>query len=959
MNQTRTKPRQERSLEQILQQFRRRALWIQGAAGGAWAVFTGLCALVVGIWLDLVLQLSPGLRIGVLLAAAGCAGIVFSRRTIRGIAQGAGAWLAARLDDAARTGGQIVSGAELAAASGMYSYSAQPSLTTGLAQLAIDRATRLAGDVRDEVALPAKPVGRSLAALAGTAGAVALLAAFMPRLAATELARFIDPFGDHPPFSTIQFIVEPGDTSVTYGAGLDIHVTVEGTPVDKLELVLLAGKSAEEPGAAHTEASRGEGSVLMFPDQPGEWRASISNVTRPLAYFVRARNARSVHYTIGVITVPRISEIQTRVVPPAYTRQPAYDGPILAAGISGLPGTEVTLTARSNRPLRGGSVTYISRENRREFPLVSSSIGSDSVSGAFPIAGNGRIEVRVVDVAGQASTETWSTPVTELVDEHPFVRVVEPRPVSFATPNAVLPVVASAEDDYGIARLQLFRNLNDSQYLPEMRPVPEPPSRHVFDVTRLPLELYGLEPGDEIKLFARVEDNDPRGGMDGAPPGTTGKGSESSIVVIRIISHEQFEQMQQNREGMETLLAKFREARRRIESLKEDVETLRKRLEEQPADEALSAELREALSQLEERFEKEAEALEKLSRKKHPFPVNPVLNREIEKMRDSVQRLQKRTGDLVDDRQLTREQLQQALEELANELKDDQETLEREAMEPLETLAALARMAGDESRFVELYRRQRDLAQRLESLQKIERADEPSAKARMRDAEEEERRIRLELDQLLNDIEDHAAQLPDDESLDEMRRTAEEFVAAVRESGADDAMIDAETGLAAFSGTRGHAGAKQAADILESFLAKCRNMGADGAPGACRRFRPGLAEAMQQTLQQLMSGMGPGNRSGIGSGMGGYSARNNNVGLYGDFPAGDSTAGLLQGESARKARLRGSGAGEDRRFLQGADEHDAEGDLRAGGANAAAVPLRYRRQVGRYFQRIADELGDK
>ena len=40
----------------------------------------------------------------------------------------------------------------------------------------------------------------------------------------------------------------------------------------------------------------------------------------------------------------------------------------------------------------------------------------------------------------------------------------------------------------------------------------------------LPLSQYGLVPGDEIKLFGRVEDNDPAGP----------NGAESTVVVVRI-----------------------------------------------------------------------------------------------------------------------------------------------------------------------------------------------------------------------------------------------------------------------------------------------------------------------------------------------------------------------------------------------------------------------------------------
>ena len=105
--------------------------------------------------------------------------------------------------------------------------------------------------------------------------------------------------------------------------------------------------------------------------------------------------------------------------------------------------------------------------------------------------------------------------------------------MSLATPTATIPVTLSAEDDYGIASVQLFRSLNDSRPLPMSPRLAAAVSRRLSTTVELPLAAYGLEPGDVIKLFARVEDNDPAGG----------KGSESPVVVLNIVSQQDFDRM--------------------------------------------------------------------------------------------------------------------------------------------------------------------------------------------------------------------------------------------------------------------------------------------------------------------------------------------------------------------------------------------------------------------------------
>ena len=162
--------------------------------------------------------------------------------------------------------------------------------------------------------------------------------------------------------------------------------------------------------------------------------------------------------------------------------------------------------------------------------------------------------------------------------------------MSLATPTAVLPVTLSAEDDCGISRLQLYRSLNDSRPLPFDLPLPPRPSRRLDEPVRLPLDRYGLEPGDVIKLFGRVEDNDPAGA----------KGAESSVVTVRIVSQEEFERMLQTRQGIEAMLSKYYAAQRRMESLAKKMDGLRKKMKKQRGDAKRSEEMRRELERLAE-----------------------------------------------------------------------------------------------------------------------------------------------------------------------------------------------------------------------------------------------------------------------------------------------------------------------------------------------------------------------
>ncbi|MEX0710857.1 MAG: hypothetical protein WD278_00820, partial [Pirellulales bacterium] len=532
-----------------------------------------------------------------------------------------------------------------------------------------------------------------------------------------------------------------------------------------------------------------------FPESDGKWRATIAEVRASGTYYARGHTARSHRFAIQVITVPRISEVRWRVTPPAYTHDGAYEGPMPQGGLAGLPGTQVEVWAKSNRPLSGGSLDIASGSQRERVALSATATASQEVSGRFEIRQAGKFSLNVTDVAGQQARESFRGSITLLSDARPFVRLLEPPGQSLATPTATLPVVISAEDDYGLSRVQLFRSLNDSRPLPLDLPLDAPHVRRCEQGTYLPLSAYGLEPGDVIKLFARVEDNDPAGA----------KGSESTVAVVQIIAHEDYQRMVRAREGMQVFLSKYQQAQRRLESLADEVQGLQKKQKQEAKDPEHAEAQREALARLAKQMQTDAEAIRKSVEQLLPYDLDRSLTKELERLADKLDRLSKEAEQLASQSDLSDEERARRLKELLDELNAEKQDFQEQVTQPLEQLADIYPLLEDEARFVELTRRQRDLAERMAPLKGRDQLDDPALKARMRDLEDEQRRLREELGELLDDIETHAARLPDSPELADLVASALEFADAVRSSGASEAMAAAETGLAQFSGTTAHA----------------------------------------------------------------------------------------------------------------------------------------------------------
>lgn len=925
-------------LNSLIERVRRRYLVVGSMAGLLWAAVAATAVQLTCMWLDLLWELSPQIRV-----VSGVASLLAGLLLLTWIA--ARTWRAARdayaarlLDGAGSFGGAVVSGWELSS-NFTNSRRENETLTAGLADLAVDHATELAVKVPASDAVSSRPARRAGGMFAGIAIIVVALILCIPSLARTQWRRFTNPYGDVPPFSRLQFDVQPGNVEVIYGDGLDVQVTISGPPADRLELVFEVGGQAEV--------------LPMFPEAGDKWRASLARITEPATYYVRADRARSQRYQIDLITVPQIRSVRFQITPPAYTREVVYEGPLPKGGVAGLAGTAVKVWATSNRPLSGGAVNLTLADETKQIDLQPTGTDSDEVSGEFTIQTNGKFELHVTDSDGQPSRQEYAGTITLLTDQRPFVRLLEPRAMSLATPEANLPVAVAAEDDYGIARVQLYRSLNNSRPLPMDLTIEDQPPRRMQEKTYLPLSEYGLSPGDEIKLFARVEDNDPAGA----------KGAESAVATVRIISQEDFERMFRARQGLQVLMSKYQQAQRRMEKLAEEIDQLQRQLDKLPADSPAAKELRDALQKLSDELRQEARSIEETAEHLLPYDLDKNLTDQLQQLAktladaaDSVEGLASKPG-------VSHKELSDELSQLAKRLNNSGKQFKKEATEPLEHLALIYPLLEDESRFVVLAMRQRDLAERMAALKGHDGEDDPDLKVRMRELEEEQRKVREDLSELLSAIETHVERLPDDPQLDQLRETALDFVDAVRGSGVSDVMSDAEGALVEFEGTRAHEKAVEAADILESFLGKCEGMGK--ACKGCLAFNPGLSKGLGNTIEQLLAEaglkMGSGSGFGMGEGVGGgYSARRsnaNNMGLYGGLPAlgpqgsGRGTAELSPGLGSPGSLTGGSNPDDPTLVEAGATGA-------ASGAGQGTIPLRYRQRVGRYLQRLAEELNE-
>ena len=908
--------------------------------------------LVVAMWLDTVVELPAAARWTVtrvgLLATLIAMLVANSWRGMRVTNEK----VAHQIDASIGSGGEVLAGWQLA----HRPVHPNTELTQGLAEMATQRAAERVRSIALGKVVSWKQLRNAAMFLGLVIVAVLTLGAIVPGVAAHQLNRFLYPAEDIPPYTGTFIELELEKPSVLYGQDTFVTASVTFGTVERVTLVVQTDRGTEQ-------------TLPMLAQTDKKWQAVLTRVTEPLSIYARSGSSRSRMQRLDVQLTPQILLAKVTVTPPTYTRGSVYRGPLPDQGLIGLVGTKVEWEVKSNRPLANGKVQVHYRGGESETIELSANEDAkiadegrgNAVNGSMLLSRSGQFELSIVDVDGLSSQDKVAGSITVIQDRRPMVRIVSPQQLSLATPDVKLPVTVAADDDYGISNVTLFRSLNGSPATSIEAEVDGAP--RVQSQWELPLSSFSLVPGDEITLFARTEDNDPAGA----------KGVESAITTIRIISVQQFQEMMIQRKGVDSIQAKYQAARRYFDQLASalrEVEEAQAALKQNPDSAEAAQRLQEKLDAAQKAAEQAEQEVAKLAEQPMPIDVDRELAKRLEQMSKQAGQMAKQISWMKENaKPALNEQAEGMIAKMIELSKETQKKLTDEAIDPLKTMQKIMPLVVDQQRFVQITSQQRDLAGRLASLRGSKKEEAPTQR-RIADLESEQSQLRQELDQLLNDIRQHAEDLPDEPELSDLKKTAVEFAEAVRKSEALSEMASAQKNLLASEFSDAWASADKAAEILESFLSKSDGEGKKACENCKAAFKPGaggakLGNSIDQMLAMMgikpgASGMKPGGQPGMGTGFGaggGYAQRTpgpQNVGMYGSLPMPQSSPSRGRGDS-QSPGYRSSQA-YDSKSGGGADR-DVQGTSEATGQSMNSIPADYRTKVEEYFRNLNDAIG--
>jgi biotin carboxyl carrier protein len=357
-------------------------------------------------------------------------------------------------------------------------------------------------------AVDAAAVKRHVVALAGIVAVAALIVSFGPAYLRHGLSALLVISRSAEAASPYRIDVTPGNAKVPRGADQAIRARLVGFTAKDVGVMMRTS-----PGAPFER-------LPLIPatgnDAAGAFEGMLFHLDKQTEYYVESNGVHSPTFTLAVVDLPTVSQLDLEYRFPAYTGLPPRkvdDGGDVAA----VRGTEVLLHITPTMATPGGRIVL---SDGAALPLTTQ--GDGTLTGSFKVDRQGFYRIQLTGPHGEKVDASPQYTIDVIDDQPPSVRFSKPGRDTQATPVEELFLEARADDDYGIRSLQLSYSVNGgapktiglfgalrqaqggvSSSSPGGKPLTEVTAGHTIY-----LEELGLKPGDFVSYYAKATDND-------------------------------------------------------------------------------------------------------------------------------------------------------------------------------------------------------------------------------------------------------------------------------------------------------------------------------------------------------------------------------------------------------------------------------------------------------------------
>src|SRR5262245_61441373 len=381
----------------------------------------------------------------------------------------------------------IISAVEATANGGSPDHS--PRLVEKLVERAIEQCREVErGSVVDRAATK-----RHTISLAAIAAITALIVALGPAYLRQGLSALLIISRSAEAASPYSIEVTPGSAKVPRGADQAIRAK-------------LVGFSAKDAAVLmRTSASAPFERVPLVPaagNEPGTFEGMLFHLDKQTDYYVESNGVISKTFTLAVVDLPTVKQLDLEYVFPSYTGLPPRkvdDGGDVAA----IKGTEVRLRITPTMAAPSGRILL---NDGASAPLTTQNDGT--LTGSFRIDRQGFYRIELTGPHAEKVDASPQYTIDVIDDQAPAVHFTKPGRDTQATPVEELFLEARADDDYGVKSLQLFYSVNGGaqkniNLFSGGKPLNEVSAGHTIY-----LEELGLKPGDFVSYYAKATDTD-------------------------------------------------------------------------------------------------------------------------------------------------------------------------------------------------------------------------------------------------------------------------------------------------------------------------------------------------------------------------------------------------------------------------------------------------------------------
>ncbi|MFT4901227.1 MAG: hypothetical protein ACI81V_000496 [Lentimonas sp.] len=952
-----------------LQRLEGRLLWLRGIP----ALLGLLLCLMV---LDFVIQLSPGALLAYLIGYLSlAAGIAISALWVGYIRTANPRRTARHLETRApELGSALINFLDLQTTANDPS---KPELTRMMAAHALDDHAAKASR------LPLPQLARNphlksaFQILATVVCCLALVCYFLWPFFRTHLPRFFDPFGDHPPYSmtTLNFAEpQPDGPPVVFGESLRIIVDARGHQPHQVELIYWP---TQRPDERYRTAmlNRGESSFIQ----------QIQRVEDAMTFRAQTPDGRSrtKEIQVGIHLTPKINNVEIEIRPPAYTGLPTARKKYEFNELRALKGSEIILTAHSNRPLATGEIRMERPLESQPFQTVMMrTTDTNTVSAPFVMEQSTGFSIRVTDTDGLTSSPTPRGSIQAVEDRAPSLAITHPGTMTLLALDASVEVKVEAHDDYGLTELRIHRAINGLFTPPLIIPA-APKARNMTQTWTIDFSELGVQPEDRITAFAETIDNAPEPQI-----------ARSEIITITALSVEDYNSLLRQEVDMSRVAKKYAAIKESFDQLMETQAELMKKTQAisqefaNSSDPAARAALLQQLAkqhkeqtELNRALQALAEPLESAVRNTPLYDVESSWRKQLQQEADNVRSaaktnqaqlasiMEQMASPELSPAQQAKiiKQFQQALQAQREQLLGSEKTIQ-DASQSMDEVADFHEMLKNFNRYGALTNQQRALATHTAAYNqnsRLSRADQIA----LRDLALEQKLTSEELDLLVNKLrKDAEAAAP---HFPKAAASSLSFADAIEASRAQSLSSRATEAMLDGRGKNSAELAAATAEAMESLIGQCNGGMSQMSDELDRRLsasRPATGNSgnsFQQMLENMrmrygasgsMSGLGAPGQGAMGM-AGGYStAGGDRPALLGNESLADEGTARSQNTSAGGAGGEGGGGIElvDSTGEAGALSQLQEQRRRSGSVRGESLFIEHDDIVDAYFNKITE-----